>query len=46
VLLREGLGRLLADAGHEVVAAVGDDLGLVESVERHHPTCVGIPMTS
>jgi DNA-binding NarL/FixJ family response regulator len=41
VLLREGLGRLLADEGHEVVAAVGDALGLVEAVEEHRPdVCV------
>ncbi|PZG02414.1 response regulator [Nonomuraea aridisoli] len=37
VLLREGLTRLLADAGHEVVAAVGDAPALVEAVERHRP---------
>ena len=37
VLLREGLARLLADEGHEVVAAVGDALGLVEAVERGRP---------
>lgn len=32
VLLREGLARLLADAGHEVVAGVGDGPSLVEAV--------------
>ncbi|MFB3739702.1 MAG: response regulator transcription factor, partial [Candidatus Velamenicoccus archaeovorus] len=37
VLLREGLARLLADEGHEVVGAVGDALGLVEAVEQHRP---------
>jgi DNA-binding NarL/FixJ family response regulator len=37
VLLREGLAHLLADEGHEVVAAVGDALGLVEAVERERP---------
>jgi DNA-binding NarL/FixJ family response regulator len=37
VLLREGLIRLLADAGHRVVAAVGDGLTLLDAVERHHP---------
>ncbi len=37
VLLREGLSHLLADEGHEVVAAVDDALGLVEAVEREHP---------
>jgi DNA-binding NarL/FixJ family response regulator len=38
VLLREGLAHLLADEGHEVVASVGDALGLVEVVERMPPT--------
>lgn len=37
VLLREGLAHLLADEGHEVVATVGDALGLVEAVERERP---------
>ncbi|MEV8630265.1 response regulator transcription factor [Streptosporangium sp. NPDC051023] len=37
VLLREGLIRLLDDAGHEVVAAVGDARALLDAVERHHP---------
>jgi DNA-binding NarL/FixJ family response regulator len=37
VLLREGLARLLADEGHEVVASVGDALELVEQVERGRP---------
>jgi DNA-binding NarL/FixJ family response regulator len=37
VLLREGLAHLLADEGHEVVAAVGDALALVEAVERERP---------
>ncbi len=37
VLLREGLGHLLADEGHEVVGSVGDALGLVEAVERDRP---------
>ncbi|GAA2858519.1 response regulator transcription factor [Streptosporangium fragile] len=37
VLLREGLIRLLDDAGHEVVAAVGDAPALLDSVERHRP---------
>jgi DNA-binding NarL/FixJ family response regulator len=37
VLLREGLARLLADEGHEVTAAVGDPLGLVEAVEDERP---------
>jgi DNA-binding NarL/FixJ family response regulator len=37
VLLREGLLRLLAEEGHEVVAAVGDGPALVEAVVRHLP---------
>jgi DNA-binding NarL/FixJ family response regulator len=37
VLLREGLSRVLADEGHQVVAAVGDVLGLVETVSRERP---------
>jgi DNA-binding NarL/FixJ family response regulator len=37
VLLREGLIRLLAENGHEVVAAVGDGPALVEAVAAHHP---------
>ncbi|HEY7754775.1 MAG TPA: response regulator transcription factor [Actinomycetota bacterium] len=37
VLLREGLVRLLADEGHQVVASVGDALELVEAVERDRP---------
>ncbi|MGF3056530.1 response regulator transcription factor [Microbacterium sp. YY-01] len=37
VLLREGLVRLLTDAGHEVVAALPDASELVESVEQRHP---------
>ncbi|MDT3442610.1 response regulator transcription factor [Pseudofrankia sp. BMG5.37] len=37
VLLREGLGRLFEDAGHEIVASVGDPEGLLEAVDRHRP---------
>nr|WP_241841722.1 response regulator transcription factor [Pseudofrankia sp. BMG5.36] len=37
VLLREGLIRLLAEEGHQVVAAVGDAPALVEAVLRHRP---------
>ena len=37
VLLRAGLTRLLADAGEEVVAPVGDAEALREVVERHGP---------
>lgn len=37
VLLREGLVRLLLDADHEVVAAVGDGASLVEAIVTHRP---------
>ncbi|WP_105566283.1 response regulator [Microbacterium halophytorum] len=37
VLLREGLTRLLADAGHDVVAALPDATDVVEAVERTSP---------
>jgi DNA-binding NarL/FixJ family response regulator len=37
VLLREGLVRLLAEDGHQVVAAVGDGPALVEAVLRYRP---------
>ena len=37
VLLRAGLERLLTDAGHEVVAAVGDAAGLLAAVSHHRP---------
>jgi DNA-binding NarL/FixJ family response regulator len=37
VLLREGLIRLLAEDGHQVVAAVADGPALVEAVLRHRP---------
>ena len=36
-LFREGLVLLLRDAGHEVAAAVGDALALVDAVEREAP---------
>lgn len=36
-LLREGLVRLLVEAGHEVVAAVGDAPTLVDAVVEHAP---------
>ncbi|MEV7229890.1 response regulator transcription factor [Polymorphospora sp. NPDC051019] len=36
-LLREGLARLLATAGHEVVAAVGDGSALLDAVRTHRP---------
>ncbi len=37
VLLREGLARLLADEGIEVVEAVGDGDELLAAAERHRP---------
>jgi len=37
VLLREGLVRLLAENGHEVVAAVGDGPSLVDAVRELRP---------
>ncbi len=37
VLLRAGLTRLLAEAGEEVVAAVGDADALIAAVGRHQP---------
>jgi DNA-binding NarL/FixJ family response regulator len=40
VLLREGLTRLLADAGDEVVAAVGDAEALLEVLETQQPDLV------
>ena len=36
-LFREGLARLLADAGHEVVGRAGDAVSLVETVVRERP---------
>jgi DNA-binding NarL/FixJ family response regulator len=40
VLLREGLGRLFADAGHEVAASMGDADGLLPAVAAHRPDLV------
>jgi DNA-binding NarL/FixJ family response regulator len=37
VLLREGAARLLADAGHEVVAQAGDADDLLRKVRAHRP---------
>jgi DNA-binding NarL/FixJ family response regulator len=37
VLLREGIARLLTDAGHVVVARVGDGPGLIAAIEEHRP---------
>jgi DNA-binding NarL/FixJ family response regulator len=36
-LFREGLARLLIDAGHEVVAKVGDATALAEAVHATRP---------
>ncbi|MGW3350775.1 response regulator [Nonomuraea rubra] len=36
-LFREGIVRLLEDAGHDVVAAVGDARALVDAVRAHRP---------
>jgi DNA-binding NarL/FixJ family response regulator len=40
VLLREGLARLFADGGHDVVATLGDGDSVVEVVEAEHPDLV------
>lgn len=37
VLLREGVARLLEDAGHDVVARVGDGPSLVAAIEAERP---------
>ncbi|MGP6178420.1 response regulator [Microbacterium sp. A196] len=37
VLLREGLVRLLEDAGHDVVAALPDTMGITEAVQNTNP---------
>lgn len=39
-LLREGLVRLLAEEGHDVLAAVGDAEALVDAVAAHRPDVV------
>ncbi|WP_432973852.1 response regulator [Dactylosporangium sp. CA-233914] len=39
-LLREGLARLLADEGHQVVAAAADADQLLTAVEQHQPDVV------
>jgi DNA-binding NarL/FixJ family response regulator len=39
-LLREGLGRLFVDAGHEVVASLGDADGLLDAVAGRRPDLV------
>ncbi|MQA85345.1 MAG: response regulator [Streptosporangiales bacterium] len=38
ILLREGLIRLVGEADHEVVAAVGDGPALVEAITTHRPS--------
>ncbi|MDR1386202.1 MAG: response regulator transcription factor [Propionibacteriaceae bacterium] len=40
VLLREGLVRLLEEAGHEILAAVGDADALIEAVQALRPELV------
>jgi DNA-binding NarL/FixJ family response regulator len=40
VMMREGLVRLLADRGHDVVAAVGDAGALEAAVDEHRPDVV------
>ena len=40
VLLREGLGRLFSDAGHDVVATLGDAQGLVVTVSEQRPDLI------
>jgi DNA-binding NarL/FixJ family response regulator len=40
VLLREGLTRLLTEAGHEVAAAEGDAEKFLRAVDAHHPDVV------
>jgi DNA-binding NarL/FixJ family response regulator len=40
VLFREGLTRLLTEAGHEVVAAVGDSAGLIDAVRAERPDLI------
>jgi len=40
VLLREGLGRLFSDGGHEVAASRGDARDLVATVAGHRPDLV------
>ncbi len=40
ILVRQGVARILEDAGFEVVAQLGDAVGLLASVERHQPDVV------
>ena len=39
-VVREGIARLLTDAGYDVVAKVGDADALISAVEEHHPDVV------
>ena len=36
-ILRAGLAEILADSGHQVVAAVGNAGDLLAAVDEHHP---------
>lgn len=40
VLVRQGVARLLEDAGFEVVAQLGDAVGLLSCIETHGPDVV------
>ena len=40
ILLRKGLGLLLAEEGHEVIASVGDAEALIDAVERDQPEVI------
>ena len=42
VLLREGLGRLFEDGGHEVVASLGDAERVLSAVDGHRPDLVAL----
>ena len=44
VLLREGMGRLFTDGGHEVTATRGDARDLVATVAGHRPDLVVVDM--
>ena len=44
VLLREGMGRLFTDGGHEVTASRGDARDLVATVAGHRPDLVIVDM--
>lgn len=40
MLVRQGVARLLEDAGFEVVAQLGDAVGLLSCIETHRPDVV------